>query len=100
MKTKNLLGILSISILAALSLSGCETNRNNTNNDSTDSLVNGGGDSDSGSGDSGSGDSGNETPQVSTYTITFESNGGSSVGSISVDSNTTLTNLETPTKDG
>jgi uncharacterized repeat protein (TIGR02543 family) len=95
MKTKNLLGILSISILAALSLSGCETNRNNNNDSIDSSITNGGGDS-----DSGSGDSGNENPQVSTYTITFESNGGSSVGSISVDSNTTLTNLETPTKDG
>ncbi len=99
MRVKKLLGILIIIIFALLSLTGCQLNRD-FNNDSTDSLVNGGGDSDSGSGDSGSGDSGNETPQVSTYTITFESNGGSSVGSISVDSNTTLTNLETPTKDG
>ncbi len=103
MKTKNLLGILSISIIAALSLSGCQIGIKDTT-DSTNSQISGGGDSNTNSGDNGSsgdsGSSGDENQKVNTYTVTFDSNGGSSVTSVSIDSGKTLTNLQTPTKQG
>ncbi len=43
---------------------------------------------------------GEENPNISQYTITFESNGGSSVGSLTVDENSNINKPADPTKEG
>ena len=57
-----------------------------------------GGDSSSEDSSSTGGDSSSETPVITTYSVTFDSNGGSAVATQTVEENATVTEPENPTK--
>ena len=113
MKNKKLLAILAmtIALTAGVAFGGCSKSKggssssSSTNSESSiigdssseDSSLTGG---DSSSEDSSStgGDSSSETPVITTYSVTFDSNGGSAVATQTVEENATVTEPENPTK--
>ena len=108
MKTKKIIGTITLSFILGLALAGCSLKTTNSdNNDDGTSQTDGdnsGQNQDSGSegqqsGDSGSGDSGS-TDTTTTYTVIFNTNGGTSVTSQTVAKDGTIQILPTTKRDG
>ncbi len=121
------IGYLTISMLLALSVTSCKLtnstdNKNNDNTSDTDNSNTDGNKKDDTStdnsskgddskkddttggntsgGDSSKGDTTGGDTAVVTYTITFDTNGGTEIASITINKDSCIQNLSAPTKDG
>lgn len=120
MKTRKLIGVFSIAAMAALALTGCSLSTNSDNNANegtsqtdpdTGTDTGTGTDTSTGTntgtdpapvsgGGSSSGGSSSGTDATTIYTVTFDTNGGTSVSSTTVAENGVLSQLPTTKKDG
>ena len=88
--------VLSLTLTASVGLAGCfDTANSSSNSDSTNS------ESSIPEGDSSSGDdSSSQAPVIATFTVTFNSDGGSAVDAQTIDEGETATKPTDPTKAG